>query len=460
MTLLHKFKRLSIWNQLGVIGSVASIIALLYAYFVPVGSNTVNNTKTQNSGIIVEGNVSGGNVAGRDIINNQYGVPQKVVDRLEELLKEKDIKLQEREAVIASWMRKYKDLESQLASRTDDTAKQAKALLSEGKLEEAEKLFLQALDNELNKAKKATTQAAANAYSLAKIKALQLNYPAAEAYYKKAIQLDPDNAIYLNDLGVHLRILGKYPEAESVIQRSLAIREKVLGPDHPEIATSLNNLATLYYYEGKYSEAEPLVLGSLAILEKNLGQDHPNVGRSLGNLAELYTIEGKYREAEAIHQRSLKIIEKHLGQNHPDVAISLNNLALLYFFEGKYSEAVPLYQRSLSIFENLLGKVNPNTKLVSNNLQQLQAHLNGQFQVQIKAVLPNSQAEQIGLKPNDILLCYDNQPILGITAFIYGRSLEPATNSAKELKVLRNGQELVFNIKPGKIGAELQEQGQ
>jgi len=63
------------------------------------------------------------------------------------------------------------------------------------------------------------------------------------------------------------------------------------------------------------------------------------------------------------------------------------------------------------------------------------------------------------LKPNDILLLYDNQPILGMTAFIYEHSLEPVTNSAEELKVLRNGQELVFNIKSGKIGAELQEKG-
>ena len=34
--------------------------------------------------------------------------------------------------------------------------------------------------------------------------------------------------------------------AEPLIKRSLAIREKVLGPDHPDVARSLNNLAELY----------------------------------------------------------------------------------------------------------------------------------------------------------------------------------------------------------------------
>ena len=35
-------------------------------------------------------------------------------------------------------------------------------------------------------------------------------------------------------------------EAEPLYQRALAIKEKALGPNHPDVATSLNNLAELY----------------------------------------------------------------------------------------------------------------------------------------------------------------------------------------------------------------------
>lgn len=38
---------------------------------------------------------------------------------------------------------------------------------------------------------------------------------------------------------------GKYAEADLLYARSLAIREKVLGPEHPEFATSLSNRAEL-----------------------------------------------------------------------------------------------------------------------------------------------------------------------------------------------------------------------
>ena len=36
-------------------------------------------------------------------------------------------------------------------------------------------------------------------------------------------------------------------DAEHLFKRSLTIREKALGPDHPDVAKSLNGLAELVY---------------------------------------------------------------------------------------------------------------------------------------------------------------------------------------------------------------------
>ena len=237
--------------------------------------------------------------AARDI-NIQYGVPQKVVDRLLKELDDKDIKLQERESITNNWIQKYKKLESQLADRSDEIAKQAQAFLADGKLEEAEQLFKQALTNDMK-------NAAANAYSLAEIKVLQLNYPEAKTYYRQAMQLEPDNALYLNGLGVHLVTLGDYAAAEPLFQRSLEILEKALGKDHPSVAESLNNLALLYYAQGRYELVEPLYIRSLAIRKKTLGKNHPDVAGSLNNLALLYYAQGRYEPAEPLYTRSLVV---------------------------------------------------------------------------------------------------------------------------------------------------------
>ncbi|MFH0910158.1 MAG: tetratricopeptide repeat protein, partial [Planctomycetota bacterium] len=89
--------------------------------------------------------------------------------------------------------------------------------------------------------------------------------------------------------------------------RSLAISEKALGPDHPDVATSLNNLAELYRAQGQYAAAEPLYKRALAILEKALGPDHPNVGTALENMAAMYRKMGRTEEAEALAARAEKI---------------------------------------------------------------------------------------------------------------------------------------------------------
>ncbi|CAN0599470.1 unnamed protein product, partial [Laminaria digitata] len=66
-------------------------------------------------------------------------------------------------------------------------------------------------------------------------------------------------------------------------ERSQAIREKVLGPEHPEVAQSLNNRAGV----GNYDEAEPLYKRAIVIVEAKLGSDHPHVATGLNNLAGL-----------------------------------------------------------------------------------------------------------------------------------------------------------------------------
>jgi tetratricopeptide (TPR) repeat protein len=84
----------------------------------------------------------------------------------------------------------------------------------------------------------------------------------------------------LNRQAVALYGQGRYAEAEPLLKRALEIRERSLGPDHPDVAESLNNLALLYESRGRSAEAEPLLKRALAIREKSLGPDRPDVARA------------------------------------------------------------------------------------------------------------------------------------------------------------------------------------
>ncbi len=95
----------------------------------------------------------------------------------------------------------------------------------------------------------------------------------------------------------------------------MAIFEKALGPDHPELGRSLNNLAALYDDQGKYAEAEPLYQRSLAILEKALGAEHTHVATSLENYAALLRKIGREDEAIEMELRAKAIHYKHAKEN-------------------------------------------------------------------------------------------------------------------------------------------------
>ena len=182
-------------------------------------------------------------------------------------------------------------------------------------------------------------------------------------------------AVTLNNLAEVYSAQSRYAEAELLHKRSLAIKEKVLDPNHPAVATSLNNLAKLYYKQYRYDDAEPLYKRVLAMKEKALGANDRGVGTALNNLAGLYKDQGRYAEAEQFFRRTLGIDEKALGPNHPDVAISLNNLALLYSIQGRYTDAERLYKRALGIDEKLLGPNDPAVAPTLNNLATLYSKL-------------------------------------------------------------------------------------
>ncbi|MCZ6759313.1 MAG: tetratricopeptide repeat protein, partial [Gemmatimonadetes bacterium] len=69
---------------------------------------------------------------------------------------------------------------------------------------------------------------------------------------------------------------GDYEEA--VGQTEAARKEaEDFGEQDPLFATTLNNLAVLYESLGRHGKAEPLYKRSLAIAEKALGPEHPDL---------------------------------------------------------------------------------------------------------------------------------------------------------------------------------------
>lgn len=178
----------------------------------------------------------------------------------------------------------------------------------------------------------------------------------------------PDVATALKKLADLYKTKSDYDKAESLYQRALAIRERVLGSEHPNVASTLSGLADICYYKSDFDRAEAFYKRALAILEKTDGPENPNVALILNNLASIHTQKGDYAQAEPLQQRVLALLEKLQGPDHPNVALALNNLAQLYTLKGDYAQAEQLYQRALAIREKALGPEHPDVALTLNNL--------------------------------------------------------------------------------------------
>lgn len=187
------------------------------------------------------------------------------------------------------------------------------------------------------------------------------------------VQIDAARHL-LNRTGRYLWERGRYGESERLHELALAVAERTLGPEHPDVATSLNNLANIHYDRGRYGEAQNLHERALAIRKQAHGPDHPHVAMSLNNLANVHYDRGRYADAQALYERALAIRERLMPSDHPDVAMSLSNLASVHFDQGRYDEAQSLYERALKITERVLGADHPFVARVLNNLGNIDWH--------------------------------------------------------------------------------------
>jgi tetratricopeptide (TPR) repeat protein len=128
---------------------------------------------------------------------------------------------------------------------------------------------------------------------------------------------------------------GKLAEAETMYREALVLQRKLLGKDHPSVATSVHNLACVLESRGKLAEAEIELREALVIQRKLRGNDDPAVAAELTDLGLLLEREGRLEEAEAIHGQAVLLQTERFGSHDPAVAVSISNQARVLHAQGK-----------------------------------------------------------------------------------------------------------------------------
>ncbi len=181
----------------------------------------------------------------------------------------------------------------------------------------------------------------------------------------------PALAIGLNNLAQVLQATGQLDKAESLMERALAIDQAEYGPQHPNVAMRLCNLGLLLMVKNRLADSEKLLRRAVEINISCFGMHHPSVTRDLKNLASLLKLTNRTTEAEPLMRMVLSRDEAEFGSAHPNVALDLNNLAQLLVATARLKEAEPLMTRALEIDESSFGPTHPKVAVRLNNFAGL-----------------------------------------------------------------------------------------
>jgi serine/threonine protein kinase/Tfp pilus assembly protein PilF len=126
----------------------------------------------------------------------------------------------------------------------------------------------------------------------------------------------PDLASGLMNLGDAISFSGDPIGAKAYYARAVAIMETA-SPGNPELGRFLDRLAYVTLKENDLKGARGLYERSLALRQKALGPKHPEVAESLGGLADCASQGGRLQEAEALYEQALSIARKPDGSYYP-----------------------------------------------------------------------------------------------------------------------------------------------
>ena len=108
---------------------------------------------------------------------------------------------------------------------------------------------------------------------------------------------DKGQIVYLANMALYLRKLGRYDQAGVFLNTALNKSTDVFGANDVLTAEIEGNLGTLYYTTGEYLRAESLFQQSLQKMTTLFGERDKRTIHAMCNVGSLYWALGRYSEA-------------------------------------------------------------------------------------------------------------------------------------------------------------------
>lgn len=245
-----------------------------------------------------------------------------------------------------------------------------------GRYREAERAFAQALVHARTGFGEITLEAAELENDLGMTFKFDGRFERAEEAYGRAhalLQAIPevdqeDLAALLHNLGGLAHARGDFVSAEPFARLAIEVRSASDGHDELGVLLDRSAHAAILAGLGREAEAEAAIRDLLPDLERLVGPDHPEVAVALNNLAAIVQGHGDLTLAESLYRRVVTIKAAALGDRSPGLAVALNNLGTVLRRQGRPAEAADLYRRAIELLSGEVADDHPNLVAIRANL--------------------------------------------------------------------------------------------
>ena len=190
----------------------------------------------------------------------------------------------------------------------------------------------------------------------------------------QALSSDPEvqAQLYLT-LGSIYQQLGKFDQANTLLNSALEKRKTLFGNDSRDVAECLVALGLLRDSQAQFDDAQKFVNDGLAMYRRHLPANHPAIAKTIWASARILVDRGAYDQSIPVLQEAAKLQSVARGAASPDLVATLTELANSQFYVGQYAESDALNRRVLELDRKLYGPTHPNVADVMINLANIQA---------------------------------------------------------------------------------------
>jgi tetratricopeptide (TPR) repeat protein len=130
-------------------------------------------------------------------------------------------------------------------------------------------------------------------------------------------------------------------------RRALALKQRLLGPDHPDTLSAAQNIGVILQSARRYPEALEVDQSTRTQVERALGADHPLLAVIENNEGEILNALGRHTEARTVFQSAIAIWRR-AGSDPVMLSYGLAGLGASLLGEGRPAEAVDPLEESLA----------------------------------------------------------------------------------------------------------------